>query len=459
VFEAPHTGDYFDRTVVPLRDANGTVTSVMSLLVKITDDMFYRRQAGRMAQVLDESGEAILSLSVDGCITSANRRACELYGYSHDAMIGMESAKLRSPGLEGISDKVLAAVAAGETWRGELQHVHQDGHRFWAAVTLSALKGPSGDLDGVSLIALDITERKDTERRLADTSANFRQIVEYSPIGIALVDMQGRWLQVNPSICEMLGYSESEMLAIGVRDCIHPEDLGLLRGSRVSMIQDIAGTVSEKRIIRKDGAAIWVLIVGTLVNDANDEPHHYVCQMLDISDRKRVETRLRIEADMDPLTETLNRRRFSEVLTQAIAEAAPTGQLSLLFIDLDNFKAVNDTFGHQVGDDLLRTVASVLRDNVRATDAVGRHGGDEFVVLLDGTSDQVARGLADKLAEVIAGIGIPANGQVVRTRASIGVAQVDARNATTAEEALTLADRAMYAMKMRLPRRRNSRFS
>jgi diguanylate cyclase (GGDEF)-like protein len=125
---------------------------------------------------------------------------------------------------------------------------------------------------------------------------------------------------------------------------------------------------------------------------------------------------------------------------------------------LDNFKVVNDTFGHPVGDELLKAVAKALRDNVRATDAVGRHGGDEFVVLLGGASDQVARSLADKLAEVIAGIGIPARGQIVRTRASIGVAHIDARTAITAEDALTLADRAMYAVKMRLPRRRGSRF-
>jgi diguanylate cyclase (GGDEF)-like protein len=200
------------------------------------------------------------------------------------------------------------------------------------------------------------------------------------------------------------------------------------------------------------------MVVGTMVHDSAGRAHHFVCQMVDISDRKRVETRLRIEADMDPLTETLNRRRFSEVLTNAISEAAPDGQLSLLFIDLDNFKTVNDTFGHPVGDELLRSVAKVLRDNVRSSDAVGRHGGDEFVVLLAGAADQVARSLADKLAEVIAGIGIPAAGQVVRTRASIGVAHIDPRTATTAEEALGLADRAMYAVKMRLPRRRGVRF-
>jgi diguanylate cyclase (GGDEF)-like protein len=246
------------------------------------------------------------------------------------------------------------------------------------------------------------------------------------------------------------------MLRMGIYDRVHPDDVDRRSDGRIGLDPE-AEMVSEKRFVRKDGTVMWAMVVGNLVSDANGVPHHYVCQMVDISDRKRVEARLRIEADLDPLTETLNRRRFSEVLTQAIADAAPNGQLSLLFIDLDNFKLVNDTFGHPIGDELLKAVAYTLRENVRTSDAVGRQGGDEFVVLLDAAADHVARSLADKLAELIAGIGIPAKGEVVRTRASIGVAHIDPATVTTAEDALVLADRAMYAVKMKLPNRPGSR--
>ncbi|MCU1344678.1 MAG: hypothetical protein JWL70_944 [Acidimicrobiia bacterium] len=456
VYQSPDSGCYYDRTVAPMTDSDGNVTGVLSLLVDVTEQMESQRQVGLLAQVLDESGEAILSLDPKGIITSANRRACELYGYSQSEMLGMQSLRLSSPHQPNQAREILATVMAGGTWRGEVRHINREGKEFWAAVTLSGVKGPSGSVDGVALIVLDITDRKRAEEQLADANANFRQIVEHSPIGVALLDLQGRWQQVNPAICQMLGYTEAEMLEMGVRDLIHPEDLAILGSTPLVAGGHQPTVANERRLLRKDGSVLWAMVVGTLVGDSAGRPQHYVCQIVDISDRKRVENRLRIEADMDPLTETLNRRRFAEVLTQAITDAGPSGQLSLLFIDLDDFKAVNDTFGHPVGDELLKTVAAVLRDNVRSSDCVGRHGGDEFVVLLNGAGDQVARGLAGKLAELIAGIGIPANGQMVRTRASIGVAHVDARSAITAEDALILADRAMYAVKMRLPRRRDS---
>ena len=138
----------------------------------------------------------------------------------------------------------------------------------------------------------------------------------------------------------------------------------------------------EKRYVRPNGNTVWVRISSSLVRDADGKPLHFVSQIENVTDRKRAEERLKELADHDSLTGLLNRRRFDEELRLTLLRLRRHGgQATLLLIDLDRFKGVNDTYGHKTGDEVLVAVAAALRERLRETDVVARLGGDEFAAI------------------------------------------------------------------------------
>jgi diguanylate cyclase (GGDEF)-like protein len=199
----------------------------------------------------------------------------------------------------------------------------------------------------------------------------------------------------------------------------------------------------DKRYVRADGHCVWVRVSTSLVRDAEGRPVNFVSQIEDIRDRRRAEERLKDLADHDSLTGLLNRRRFDEELRTVVQRLRRYGgRAALLLLDVDRFKAVNDTHGHKAGDDVLVEVGAALRRRLRATDVVGRLGGDEFGVLLLETGADESRLVALELAGAIRNGG----GPIVVT-ASIGVVLLDERASADADDALVAADRALYAAK------------
>jgi diguanylate cyclase (GGDEF)-like protein len=174
---------------------------------------------------------------------------------------------------------------------------------------------------------------------------------------------------------------------------------------------------------------------------------------MDVSERKRFERELRERADRDPLTGLRNRRRFEDDLHQQLGRSQRYGeQAALLMIDLDGFKRLNDTRGHQAGDELLRAVAAALRERLRATDLIARIGGDEFAVLLPHVDLRRAASVAGEVATAIGDCSAPVGAGSARVTASVGTAFID-RNAVSADAVLEQADQAMYANKHARQRR------
>src|SRR5919201_2484759 len=250
---------------------------------------------------------------------------------------------------------------------------------------------------------------------------------------------------------------------------IHPEerDLGLEEEQRDTALG--VPLASEYRMITKDGRVVWVRDEGVL-RARPDEPPHYEGMLTNVTERKTHESQLQFLADHDPLTGLFNRRRFLDELDLEIKlmrrDAHPS---SLLMLDLDGLKQVNDTLGHQLGDALVRQTAELLRERLRETDSLGRLGGDEFAVVLRGSRVNEAAAVAQDLLERYRGRGEVLPGEAIRPTISIGITSLR-RNFTGAEEALGAADRAMYEAKRtggdqiamysrRLPRRTEGRSS
>ncbi len=203
----------------------------------------------------------------------------------------------------------------------------------------------------------------------------------------------------------------------------------------------------EKRYFNAAGETLSAILSISLVRDGRSAPLHFIAQLQDISERKRMEERLRHLADHDHLTGLRNRRLFEHDLRLQVARAQRYGErAAVMVVDLDAFKAINDVHGHKVGDDALRAVATALTRRLRETDVVARLGGDEFAVLLPHADERGTALVADGLERVIAECSIDVGDTVVHPSGSVGVAMID-RRTVSPEQVLVQADRAMYAAK------------
>jgi diguanylate cyclase (GGDEF)-like protein len=207
-----------------------------------------------------------------------------------------------------------------------------------------------------------------------------------------------------------------------------------------------SGYQMEKRYLRSDGEVVSAILSVSLVRDGDGAPLHFISQVQDISERVRLELELRRLATRDDLTGLYNRRFFERELAQQLRLLGrQSGPAALLFLDLDEFKTVNDTFGHQTGDELLKHVAGALRGRLRETDVIARLGGDEFAVLLPLTDADHAGAVVDALQREFAQRPANIDGNAIPVRASIGVAALEAD--LDVDAALRRADQAMYRVK------------
>ena len=283
---------------------------------------------------------------------------------------------------------------------------------------------------------------------LRESEERFRSAFTHAA-GMGLVAPDGRWIQVNKSLCEMLGYSEADLLKGTFQRITHPDDLNLILEQLLKLREGTIPSLQlEQRYFHKKGQLRWVLLSVTTVNNTQKHSANLIFQMQEISDRKQAEKKLVHDAFHDALTGLPNRMFFMDQLKQSLQRAKRTEDrpFAVLFLDFDRFKIINDSLGHMVGDQLLIAIAKRLRSSVRPRDTVARLGGDEFTILLDSLEHaddaiDMARRLLSNLSEHFK---LP--GREVFITASIGVA-LSTAGYEHAEEVLRDADTAMYRAK------------
>lgn len=295
----------------------------------------------------------------------------------------------------------------------------------------------------------DIDWRKQAEIALRQSEERFHNAFDTAPIGMALVSLEGRWLEVNDALCQMLGYSEAELLKTGFADITHPEDLDIDEQYVGRLIQgELDHYQLEKRYYCKDGELIDVLLSVSVVHDENGQVEHFVSQIENITLRKTEQQKIHELAFYDALTGLPNRRLFNERLSHALLSGQRSQKsIATMFIDFDYFKQINDTHGHDVGDDVIVTATQRIRNVLRKTDTLARIGGDEFVVLLEEvSSEKAAMSIAENIRRQLE-MPIKSDTVSLTMTLSIGVSVTDPLLYETADSLLKKADMALYEVK------------
>jgi|GEM_PF-692324 len=426
----------------------GTITDVTALKDAET---VARESEAQLQALLDHAPMSVSFRDRDGRLRAANRDALTRMGLSAEEAVGSS--------LQDVMDAEGAAVVAAqeqlvaetrEAVTFEIRANTLDGGEANFFVTKYPVLDQDGNVTGTGGLLLDVTERKLAEKQAVEAQQRFQLSFEHAPIGMAIVGADGRFVRVNRALCKITDHSEAELLATSFRALTHPDD----RAANDALMGKIARGELEsvhldKRYIRRSGEAIWASIDITVLSRGEDGlPELLLGQVQDISERRHLEHRLQHLADHDPLTGLLNRRGFDQELDRHMAHTLRYGPRgALVILDLDHFKAVNDTFGHQAGDELIVTVASLLRARLRDTDAIARLGGDEFAILLSEADADAAADVAASIVEAVrTGAAVSSGGRPHLVTGSVGVAPLD-ELVKSAGNAMSNADQAMYDAK------------
>ena len=306
---------------------------------------------------------------------------------------------------------------------------------------------PCGE-DEVITIVCDITGKKRIETALQESEARFRNAFDYAAIGRAIAIPQGRFIRVNNSFCQLIGYTNEELLTKTWLEITHPNDLKTsLEYSQDLLTGKIPSFRHIHRLIHKNEKHVWVDLTVVALRDQDGKPIFVFGDIVDITEQKKSEQVLKYLATHDPLTGLPNRTLFSDRLHHALLLARRSNSnVAVMFIDLDGFKSVNDAFGHEMGDHVLERVARRLNSCVRESDTLARFSGDEFTLVVENiTNPEDAAVIAQKIVTKLS-VPLQEEGQQITITASIGIS-IYPDDGEDERRLLKTADEAMYRVK------------
>ncbi|MHB0975613.1 MAG: EAL domain-containing protein [Candidatus Aquicultorales bacterium] len=437
-------GDRWQGTwLVPVKDAAGIVTSVLGVGRDITE----RKEIEKALIDSEEWHRQLIELSPDGIavycenkFTFINSAGAKLLGFSSpEEVTDKDVAGLFHPDCrERVIKKAKMAVEQKSPMRFEDKLVRWDGVEIH--VEIAFVPFIYEDKPAVRFVVRDISERRKEQEELTFKS----MLLDSATDSVIVHDLDGNFLYLNEAACKARGYTKDELLKITLQEMDTPATARLIK-SRIESLLKTGSAIFESENICKDGSILQIEVHAKIVE--LDGRKVIISVSRDISERKRADETIKRMAYYDPLTGLPNRMLFNDRLGVALAQAHRNRDLlSVMFLDLDHFKVINDTLGHAIGDQLLQGVSERLREIVREGDTVARLGGDEFTLLLPKIAHpEDAAKVADK---VMAALKPPFNygGHELHVTASLGIA-VYPSDGLTAEVLLRNADTAMYRAK------------
>lgn len=392
-------------------------------------------------RIVDAIRDGVIVLDHQFRIVDINPAALRFLERNAYALVGVPYAEAL-PMLAGRDDLFHSGEQTAELTLGRGRALRH------CVARVTPISGLTSATDGWVLTLHDLTERKEAEAALEESERRYRTVVNTLSEVVFQTDARRRWSLLNPAWTALTGYNIIESLGQPVAEYVHPEDR--VRNERES--DSLMGSEKdlaryELRLMQSDGAVRWLEVHARPIMSASGVITGISGTLVDITERKRLEEQLLHQAFHDALTGLANRTLFRERVGHALHRATRSSTAhAVLFLDLDNFKKVNDSLGHAAGDELLCGIAKRLVMNVRALDTVARLGGDEFAVLLEDLAHpDEASMIAERILESLR-LPILVNGKEVLVGASIGVTPVK-RDSESADALLRNADIAMYVAK------------
>jgi diguanylate cyclase (GGDEF)-like protein/PAS domain S-box-containing protein len=429
-------------TVSPImfKDERATLGSFMDISERKMMEEKYR-------SILENIQEGYFEVDLAGNFTFFNDSVCRTLGYSMEELMGMNNRRY-IPDKETAKNVFCAYNQVYQTGSPLKEFgwniIRKDGAKRYIEGSISLLKDSSNKVFGFRGVTHDVTERKQAEVALRQSEEKYRSILENIQEAYFEVDLAGNFTFFNDSLCRVTGCSRDELIGNNYKLFSDKENVKNVFTAFNHVYKTGEPTEGfDWLIIRKDGSKRYIEASVSLKKD----PAGFKGVIRDITERKRIEQELNHMATHDALTGLPNRLMFSQLLDHAIQSAHRNKrQLAVLFIDLDRFKIINDSLGHDAGDQLLEEIALRFRQTLRNVDVVGRLGGDEFIILIEDFHDMhQVETLAHKiLATVIKPMVLA--GEECRVTASIGIS-VYPSDGQDEQSLMKNADIAMYFAK------------
>ena len=445
---------HLEASVSLRRDSRGAPTGFHGIMRDVTE----RKQMEESLRLNEEKYRAMIETIQDGyfevdltgAFTFVNDVICRHMRYSREELLGL--------GNRQFQDRVNARKAyeafvnvynTGIPVKAfEMEVIRKDGTKQISEVSISLIRDSRGQPVGFRGISRDICDRKEMEESLRQSEERYRSIIEQMEDGYFELDLAGNFTFVNDAECRNLGYSRRELIGMNRRQYTDEKNAGAL----FALFNEVYKTGTpvksyDLELVRKDGKKAFHAISASLIKGADGKPVGFRGIARDVSERKSQEEQIKYLATHDGLTELPNRLMFNQLLSHAVQGAKRyQKQFAVMFIDLDGFKVVNDTLGHDAGDRLLREIAVRFKHTLRAVDVAARLGGDEFVVMMeDIAAPEQAAVLAQRILEATGKPFGLASGEC-RVTASIGIC-VYPENGDDEQTLMKNADAAMYRAK------------
>jgi len=422
-------------------DKKGKMLRSSGSFIDITQKQQYQEQLDAQRKkyqtIINSGSDAVVLLNSSGDVIEANDKASKYLGYSLTELQTLSIFDFDVELTEDAFDEYKQVMDEGFTLTEERTHYRKDGCFYEAEIAISCIEI---GLDSVIHASIrDITERKHIQKIVHEQKDQLQAIFDNALEGIALVNIDYTLSKVNKNFAEIMGHSVSDLVGQSLIKYVNPENHSKYEAVFLRCLDQGFYQNFERKFTKNDGTVTWLKSSLVLMPDRQQ----VLMTTVDYTELKKIQTQLIESTYCDELTKLRNRKAYNEkVVELAIVNKTQGVKLSLIVFDIDNFKKINDQYGHSVGDDVLVTLSAVVSSVIRSSDHFYRLGGEEFVILVQGSDVQEASVLAEKVRKSVDETKFEKAGHV---SVSVGLAELQENE--TEDELFIRADNLMYQSK------------
>ena len=428
-------------------ELKGLVQDLESRVSERTSELLSaNEQLSKLSVVVEQSPSTIIITDIDANIEYVNFAFTRSTGYTFEEVKGKNPRLLKSNiTTEDIYHEMWSQLTAGASWRGELINKKKSGEIFWANTVITSILGANGNVAYYAAIQEDVTARVLAEQALREGEEQYRVLFELESDAILIIrNADGQILEANAASTALYGYTREELLLLKNIDLSAEPEL-TKQATNDEKPADQVAVIPLRYHRKKDGTIFPVGITARFITWKSQSVH--IAAIRDVTEHKKIEMELIKLATTDPLTGLANRRYFYTHAENIFKRAQqPSDSLAVMVLDIDNFKYINDTYGHAVGDIVLIQLACRLNQSIRPTDILARVGGEEFALLLPRTFSIGTEMIAERILHAVGDKPFEAEKEKIHITVSIGVAELS-RSVQDLDTLIRYADQALYKAK------------